>query len=299
MAQYQLTDQEVEIISSRVQYWHERAAKHREIIPVVQKGGFEGFEEIWYTVDRPPKPLESRDLKNIETAIAALKKDEANIVFHAYVIELDWPTVQAARAGKFDIQDISLQAAAKQLAMMECYTVFQGATRPSISGLFGKAGAASTSTAKWDTAPNAVTVVSDMMSKLPDYDPPFELCISSNARTGIKGFINATPTGPWLQEDGIKNLIGGGIYYFTITPAAPKAKQIYPFPAATTHDATAILMKSGPDVAELIIEQPLTTIAGELDTYRGIYPILIFQAMTVRVWDKLAICKHADIDFAT
>lgn len=298
MAQYQLTDEEVEIISSRVQYWHERAAKHREIIPVVSKGGFEGFEEIWYTVDRIPKPLESRDLKNVETAVAALAKDQANIVFHAYVLELDWPTVQAARAGKFDIQDISLQAAARQLALMEAYTVFQGATRPSISGLFGKAGSTSTASDAWDTAPNAVAVISDMMSKMPDYDPPFELCISSNARTGIKKFINATPTGPWLQEDGIKNLIGGGIYYYTITPASPNKKQIYPFPAASSNDAVALLLKSGPDVAELMIEQPVTTIAGEFDTFRGIYPILIFQALTVRVWDADAITKHVTIDFA-
>lgn len=300
-SQTQLTDQEIEIISDQFKLWHEREVVHRAVLPVVQKDGWSGYEEIWHKVPAIPPPSESRDLTNVETALAALVPASANIVFHAYVLELPWTLVQAARNGKFDIREISYQAAAKQMALKESFVAFRGSTRPSISGLFASAGAESTATGAgklWETAPGAVNVVADMMAQMPEYDPPFELVIASNARTGIKKFINSTPTGPWLQEDAIKNLIGGSIHYVTYEPASPSKKKIYPFPAPTAQHASALLMKAGPDTAELIIEQPLKILEGPFDTYRGIFPLLAFQAMTLRVWDANAICKHTQIQFS-
>lgn len=291
-------------LDRRIHYWFQRAARHREYTPVVERGGFTAFEEYWYNIPRPFVPQETRDLGQVKREIARLERSTAKVVFHSVDLNIPWATLQVSRAGGFDIQDISLQAAIKQLAFKEAEFVHRGATTPSITAMAGGAGNESTDTTnKWGTAPGASNVVQDMKGKLVEdgFDGPYDLIVSDGLAPDLDNFINAAPVSDIRERHSIAGLLGQerlySPYVYKALPAAPDKKTIYPLPTYT-NDGYAFLVQSDPEHFELIVEQPLTTIFGEFNVEARAWPILVFQALSFRIWEANSICKHTQVDLA-
>ena len=301
MTQTHITPEEMYEVEKRVVFWHEKATNHRDWCPTVVKPGFSTFQQRWYTVERPGRPMETPDLSEAKTEIAALVQGTADVVFQHIDLEIPWSTLQASRSsgGAFDIQNISVQAAIKQLAKQEARFLFRGASVPSVNGLFGAAGQTSTeTTAKWETAPGAYNVIKDMTGKIYDYDfmQPFDLVLGTTLKDGLDLHINSAPVSDIRQSDAVQRLIGGGIYFEKQEPSSgADEKRVYPFPAPSSNDGVGLLVKADPDNFQLLVEHPVTTIFGEFDTTRKAFPILVFQAVTLRVWNTYSIVKHLTI----
>ena len=302
MTQYQITPEEMYQVEKKVVYWHELETTHRDWCPTVVKPGFSTFEQRWYTVERPGRPIETPDLSEAKTEIAALIQGTAKVVFQHVDIEIPWSTLQASRSsgGAFDIQNISIQATIKQLAKQEAHFLYRGASVPSVNGLFGIAGASSTASDYWETAPGAPNVIRNMCAQLyaNEFTQPFDLILGLTLKDGLDKFINSSPVTDTTQRDSVMRLLGGGsIYYEKQEPSSgADEKRVYPFPTPTANDGVALLVKADPNNFQLLVEQPITTVFGNFDTGRKAYPALVFQAVTLRTWNKYAICKHTAID---
>lgn len=305
MTSYILRPEAMYNVAQKIGFWHDRALRHREYVPVTDMGGFKHFEERWYNVPRPGRPVESRSLEDVREIIADLEQSTANVVFYSYDLNIRWPTLQVSRAGGQDIQNISLQAIMKQMALTEAAFCHRGSNVPSVNGLFGSAGNESTDSTAWGTAPGASTVVQTMSELLiaDGFDPPFDLIMSSELAGDLLNFINAAPVAEIREWDSICRLIGQPKtywpYIYNHVPAASEdLDRVYPLPAVTGNDGNLLMVKSDPANFELLVEHPLTTFFGNFDVRTRSYPILVFAAYSFRVWEANSICKHTQVDLA-
>ena len=301
MAQYQLTPEETfNVIQNAFQY-HEIAGQTAQFMPTQVKDGFKYYEERWYKTVALGRPIESRDLKQLHAYVAALEQSTANIVWHHMDLELSLTDVLTTRGTAFDIQALSLQGIARQLARQQDKFVYQGSARPAISGLIASAKNTSTyNTVKWGAATGPSTTVQDMADSLitEGFFEPWALIISDPLKGDLNNFINATPVSDIREKDSVNSLIGGPTFTEKGEIAVPVETVVYPLPAPASTDGVALLIKPEATSFNLIIEHPIETLIGPFDPRRKAWPISMIQAMTLQVIESGAIVNHADVDIA-